>query len=89
MDAHLKTRIVVSAGPHDLGVTFVQRPIADLSSLGSALVRGVLKELGHVKAVGAFTTTWLDETNPSALQAFLVGEQYYRLSAWDSVVSVA
>src|SRR5262249_43982542 len=32
-------------------------------------------------------STWLDETNPSALQAFLIAEQFYRHSAWDSAAA--
>ena len=59
----------------------------DLSSLGVALVRAVLKELDSWKPIGAFHATWLEETNPSALQAFLVAEQFYRRSAWDSAMS--
>ena len=59
----------------------------DLPRLGSQLVGGLLKELNKWKPVGSFRTTWLEETSPSALQAFLVAEQYYRRSAWDSATA--
>ena len=59
----------------------------DLPKLGSLLVNGLLKELNKWKPVGSFRTTWLEETNPTALQAFLVAEQFYRRSAWDSATS--
>ncbi len=61
-------------------------PKRDLTALGTALVRALLKELGSQKPIGAFRSTWLEETNPTALQAFLVAEQYYRHSAWDSAM---
>jgi hypothetical protein len=32
VDKHLKTRVTVTAGPHDLGVTFVQRPFSLLET---------------------------------------------------------
>jgi hypothetical protein len=59
----------------------------DLPRLGTQLVGGLLKELNKWKPVGSFRTTWLQETTPSALQAFLVAEQYYRRSAWDSAAA--
>jgi serine/threonine-protein kinase len=71
-----------------LGVRIVQRGAkSNLSALGAALVRKVLKELDRWKALGAFKSTWIEETNPSALQAFLVAEQFYRHSAWDSAMA--
>jgi tetratricopeptide (TPR) repeat protein len=60
---------------------------SDMKGLGTALVRGVRKELNGVKPIAAFRNTWLDEANPSALQAFLIAEQFYRRSAWDSAMA--
>jgi eukaryotic-like serine/threonine-protein kinase len=71
-----------------LGVRIVQRGAKrDVAGLGTALRRAVLKELDKWKSIGAFSATWLDETNPTALQAFLIAEQFYRRSAWDSAMA--
>ena len=59
----------------------------NLSALGSTLAKDVLNELNKLKPLGAFRATWLEEANPSALQAFLIGEQFYRRSAWDSAMA--
>jgi eukaryotic-like serine/threonine-protein kinase len=59
----------------------------DVKGLGTALMKGVRNELNRVKPIAAFRNTWLDEANPSALQAFLIGEQFYRRSAWDSAMA--
>ena len=47
----------------------------------------MLKELNNWKPVAAFRTSWIEETNLPALQAFLIAEQFYRRSAWDSAMA--
>jgi eukaryotic-like serine/threonine-protein kinase len=59
----------------------------NLPRLASDLARAVLKELNNWKPVAAFRTSWIEETNLPALQAFLVAEQFYRRSAWDSAMA--
>jgi hypothetical protein len=80
--------VIKVASGDQLGVTIVQRGSKNnLPSLGGALVRAVLKELNRLKPIAAFRATWIEEANPSALQAFLVAEQFYRHSAWDSAMA--
>src|SRR5262245_7201530 len=77
----------VSSGKQ-LGLRIIQRGSRnDLVALGSALRRAVLRELANWHPIAAFRSTWIEEVNPSALQAFLVGEQFYRHSAWDSAMA--
>ncbi|MEP6690213.1 MAG: serine/threonine-protein kinase [Gemmatimonadaceae bacterium] len=59
----------------------------NLPRLAADLTRALLKELNKWKPLGAFPTTWLEGTSLPALQAFLVGEQFYRRSAWDSALA--
>ncbi len=56
----------------------------DYLRIANTVVRGLLAEFNRHKALGAFKTTWIENTSLPALQAFLVGEQFFRRSAWDS-----
>jgi serine/threonine-protein kinase len=60
---------------------------SDLPALGTALRKDVLSELSKLRPIGAFRTTWLDEANPTALQAFLIAEQFFRRSDLDSAIA--
>jgi tetratricopeptide (TPR) repeat protein len=71
----LGTRVTVT-GPRDA-----------LPRLANGLTTSLLKELNRWKPLTAHSTTWLEETNLPALQAFLIGEQFYRRSAWDSATA--
>ena len=71
-----------------LGVTYQRRGrTADLPRLTSDLIKDLRRELNKLKPLAAFRSTWLEETTLPALEAFLVGEQYYRRSAWDSATA--
>ncbi len=84
----VSVRVIDVARASRLGVDIVRKGAKNnLTALGSALSKDILKELDKWKPLGAFHTTWLEETNPSALQAFLIAEQFYRRSAWDSAMS--
>jgi serine/threonine-protein kinase len=65
----------------------ISGPKEELPRLANGLARALLKELNRWKPLGAHPTTWLEETTLPALQAFLVGEQFYRRSAWDSATA--
>jgi serine/threonine-protein kinase len=81
------TVLKVASG-EQLGLRIIQRGARnDLPGLGGALRRAVLRELANWHPIAAFRSTWIEEANPSALQAFLVGEQFYRHSAWDSAMA--
>jgi len=81
------TVLKVASG-EQLGLRIIQRGARNnLPALGGALRRAVLRELANWHPIAAFRATWIEEANPSALQAFLVGEQFYRHSAWDSAMA--
>src|SRR5262249_46883520 len=81
------TVLKVATG-EQVGLRVIQRGSKNnLPALGGTLVRALLKELANLRPIAAFRATWIEEANPSALQAFLVGEQFYRHSAWDSAMA--
>ncbi len=59
----------------------------ELPRLVNDLIRDLRGELNTIKPVAAFRSTWLEETTLAALEAFLIGEQFYRRSAWDSAAA--
>jgi serine/threonine-protein kinase len=81
------TVLKVASG-EQVGLRIIRRGSKNnLPALGGALVRALLKELANLRPIAAFRSTWIEEANPSALQAFLVAEQFYRHSAWDSATA--
>ena len=71
-----------------LGVTYQRRgPANELPRLVDDLIKDLRGELNKLKPLAAFRSTWLEETTLPALEAFLVGEQFYRRSAWDSATA--
>ncbi|MFI5229643.1 MAG: protein kinase [Gemmatimonadales bacterium] len=64
-------------------------PRQNLPRLDDALAKDLLNELNRLRPLGALArpATWLEGTSLPALQAFLVGEQFYRRSAWDSAMA--
>lgn len=76
------------ARSRELGVRIARSGAKEnLPRLAADLTRALLKELNKWKPLGAFPTTWLEGTSLPGLQAFLIGEQYYRRSAWDSALA--
>jgi serine/threonine-protein kinase len=59
----------------------------DVQRLVTDLIKDLRGELNSIKPLAAFRSTWLEETTLPALEAFLVGEQFYRRSAWDSAAA--
>ncbi len=88
-DSLLVTATIIDvARARPLGVRIARSgPREKLPPLANDLARALLKELNKWKRLGAFPTTWLEGTSLPALQAFLVGEQFYRRSAWDSAMA--
>jgi serine/threonine-protein kinase len=71
-----------------VGVTHQRNgPGDDLRGTVGDLLKDLRNELSTIKPVAAFRSTWLEETTPPALEAFLIGEQFYRQSAWDSAAA--
>ncbi len=85
---YVTATIIDVARARPLGVRIGRSgPKEKLPPLANDLARALLKELNKWRPLGAFPTTWLDGTTLPALQAFLVGEQFYRRSAWDSAMA--
>jgi serine/threonine-protein kinase len=73
---------------HQVGIKISWKgATSDVIGRSNALIKGVRTELNGVRPIAAFKNTWIDEANPSALEAFLIGEQFYRRSAWDSAMA--
>jgi hypothetical protein len=71
-----------------VGVTHQRMgPGDDPRHIVSELVKDLRSELSTLKPLAAFRATWLEETTAPALEAFLIGEQFYRQSAWDSAAA--
>ncbi len=75
-------------GRRKVGVTHQRKgPADDWQHIASALLKDLQSELNTLKPIAAFRSTWLEETTGPALEAFLIGEQFYRRSAWDSATA--
>jgi serine/threonine-protein kinase len=84
----LTASIMDVAHGRKLGVTYQRRGRRDdLQRLVKELLMDLRGELTKLKPLAAFRSTWLEETTLPALEAFLVGEQFYRRSAWDSATA--
>ena len=55
--------------------------------LGDSLAVRVLAELGRARRIELTRVASLGSTSPSALKAFLQGEQWFRRAAWDSALA--
>ncbi len=75
-------------GGRKVGVTHQRKgPADDWQHIAAALLKDLQSELNTLKPIAAFRSTWLEETTGPALEAFLIGEQFYRRSAWDSATA--
>jgi serine/threonine-protein kinase len=84
----ITAELVDVARARRLGVPITKTGAKDqFNKIVATLAVDLRKELGKLKPIGSFSTTWLEETNPTALRAFLVGEQFFRRSAWDSATA--
>jgi serine/threonine-protein kinase len=75
-------------GGKKVGVTHQRNGRADeVQHIANDLLKDLRGELSALKPLAAFRSTWLEETTAPALEAFLIGEQFYRRSAWDSAAA--
>ncbi len=82
-------RVTATLVDAEAGAAIAEIRLADsrLDRLADSLTVGVLRELGRTRAIGAVRTASLGTGSMAALKAFLVGEQHYRRSEWDSALA--
>ncbi|MFN2397031.1 MAG: protein kinase [Gemmatimonadaceae bacterium] len=59
----------------------------EVDKLADSITVGLLREIGKTRSVGASRQTSLGANSFPALKAFLLGEQWYRRTAWDSALA--
>jgi serine/threonine-protein kinase len=59
---------------------------ANLAVMADSLTLRVLRALGRERAIGVVRRTSIGSTSMPALRAFLRGEQFYRVTSWDSAL---
>jgi hypothetical protein len=61
--------------------------LSRMDRLSDSLTIGLLRELGKTRALGGAQISSVGTTSLPALKSFLLGQQFFRQSAWDSAVA--
>lgn len=74
-------------GAHTLAELEVTDPEARLDRLADAVTVRLLNELSRSRPIGAVRRAMFGTTSLPALKAYLIGEQHFRRSEWDSAIA--
>ncbi len=82
-------RVTMTLLDAEAGTSLAELRVVDsrLDRLADTLTVRVLRELSRSRAIGAVRAATLRARSLPALKAFLVGEQHYRRSEWDSALA--
>ncbi|HWO88953.1 MAG TPA: tetratricopeptide repeat protein, partial [Gemmatimonadales bacterium] len=83
----LVASLLDTEGPATLAEFEVTDPEARLDRLADNVTVRLLNELSRTRAIGAVRRAMFGTASLPALKAYLIGEQHYRRSEWDSAIA--